>query len=194
MKAPDRSGSGAARLLAVAPLLALVLLASDLRMITAFPGGGPSCPAGTALVMGAAQYDGRPSPAFERRLERALSLWNRACVDSIVVSGGRRSGDRTSEGAAGVAWLAAHGVPEEVLTAEETATTSAENVLRSRPWLQDGRVVVVTDDLHAWRATWLAARFGLEAQAAAVPVRGGRSRYALRELTAMASYRLGLVR
>lgn len=194
MNRSEVRGTGTVRLLALAPVLALVLLLSDLRMIVSFPDGGPTCPAGTALVMGAAQYDGTPSPAFERRLERALTLWQKGCVDSVVVSGGRRPGDRTSEGAAGVRWLERRGVPSDALVAEETATTSAENVLRSRPWLDDGPVVVVTDDLHAWRSGWLARRFGLDAQAAAARVPSGRARYALRELAAMASYRLGLVR
>lgn len=194
MRRVDARGRGAVRTLALAPLLALALLAGDLRMILAQDVGPPACPAGTALVMGAAQYDGRPSPAFERRLARALDLWRDGCVDRIVVSGGRRAGDRTSEGAAGVAWLGERGVPEGALVAEETAATSAENVLRSRPWLQGSPAVIVTDDLHAWRSRWLAGRFGLEVQAATVPVERGRTRYALRELTAMASYRLGLVR
>lgn len=197
---PERSrverghGPGTVRLLALAPLLVAFLLVGDLGMIAAFPTRAPACPAGSALVMGAAQYDGRPSPAFERRLARAHELWRDGCVDRIVVSGGGREGDRTTEGASGVAWLAARGVPRAALVAEETARTSAENVLRSRPHLPRGRVVIVTDDLHARRATWLAERFGLEAQVATVPVREGRLRYAARELAAMASYRLGLVR
>lgn len=182
------------RLLVLAPLLALFLLVADLRMIVAYPGGDPVCPAGSALVMGAAQYDGRPSPAFERRLERALGLWREGCLDRIVVSGGGVLGDRTTEGASGVAWLARRGVSEDALVAEETATNTAENVLRSRPYLEGGPVVIVTDDLHAWRAGWLAHRFGLDARAATVPVREGRLRYVLRELIAMVSYRSGLVR
>ena len=189
-----RPGTGAVRLLMLAPLLVVGLLLGDLRMIATYPERGPTCPAGSALVMGAAQYDGRPSPAFERRLARALELWRAGCVDDIVVSGGGQAGDRTTEGASGVAWLAARGVPRDVLVAEETATTSAENVLRSRPHLEGGPVVIVTDDLHAWRAVWLANRFGLEVQAAPVRVPAGRMRYVLRELTAMVSYRLGLVR
>lgn len=194
MSRPD-AGGGVVRVLALAPLLALTLLAIDLRMIIAPPAAGAlDCPAGTALVMGAAQYDGRPSPAFERRLARALALWQEGCVDGVVVSGGRRGGDRTSEGAAGVAWLADRGIPATALWAEERAATSAENVLRSRPRLEGAPVVIVTDDLHAWRAAWLARRFGLEAHTSTVTVPTGRSRYALRELAAMASYRLGLVR
>jgi uncharacterized SAM-binding protein YcdF (DUF218 family) len=155
------------------------------------PSGPPDCRAETALVMGAAQYDGRPSPALARRLEVALELHRDGCVARIVVSGGARPGDRSSEGAAGVAWLRARGVPPEALAAETTARTSDENLTASRPLLGEGRVLIVTDELHAWRSLWLARRAGLSASAAAAPVPSGRLRYAARELAAMAAYRVG---
>ncbi|NBC95392.1 MAG: YdcF family protein [Deinococcus-Thermus bacterium] len=142
--------------------------------------------------MGAAQYDGRPSPAFERRLQEALALHEAGCVARIVVSGGARPGDRSSEGASGVAWLRARGVPDEALAAETTARSSAENLAASRELLGEGPIVIVTDQLHAWRSLWLARRTGRTASAAVAPVRSGRLRYAVRELTAMAAYRLGL--
>jgi uncharacterized SAM-binding protein YcdF (DUF218 family) len=182
------------RLLALAPLLAAALLTADLLGIVAGPRGPSACPGVPALVMGAAQYDGRPSPAFERRLARALELYREGCATRIVVSGGGRPGDRSTEGEAGVRWLAAQGVPQRDLAAETTATTSAENVLASRPLLGGGPILVVTDDLHAWRTSWLARRFGLEASAVGVPVREGRGAYALRELAAMAAYRSGWLR
>lgn len=191
-RARRRGRAGRVRLFAVLPLFVLAVLAGDAVRILAGPGGAPSCPAGTALVMGAAQYAGRPSPAFERRLSRALEAYRSGCVDRIVVSGGMRTGDHTSEGAAGVAWLRRRGVPQAALRAEETATTSAENVARARGMLDSTKVLVVTDDLHAWRSVYLARREGLQAQAVGAPVPSGRLRYALRELVALTSYRLGL--
>lgn len=185
---------GAIRVLALAPLLLVALVAADLVGIVRGPRGAPACDGGPALVMGAAQYDGRPSPAFERRLARALRAYRDGCVDRIVVSGGARPGDRTTEGAAGVAWLARQGVPASDLAAETTATTSAENVLRSRDALGSEPVLIVTDDLHAWRSVWLARRFGLEADAVGVPVRSGRLDYIVRELAAMTAYRAGWLR
>jgi uncharacterized SAM-binding protein YcdF (DUF218 family) len=176
----------------VAPLLLVALLSVDLAGIVLGPPGGPDCDADVALVMGAAQYDGRPSPAFERRLQEALALHETGCVARIVVSGGARPGDRSSEGASGVAWLRARGVPEKALAAETTARTSAENLAASRELLGEGPVVIVTDRPHAWRSLWLARRTGLTASAAVAPVRSGRLRYAARELTAMAAYRLGV--
>lgn len=192
---------GVVRLLALAPVLLLALLVADAVGIVAGSVGivagsvaQPDCSAGAALVMGAAQYDGRPSPVFERRLRGALELYERGCVERIVVSGGGKVGDRTTEGETGVRWLVGQGVPEARLRAETAATTSAENVWLSASLLGDGPVLIVTDDLHVWRSVWLARRFGLEASGVGVPARSGRTAYVVRELTAMASYRLGWVR
>src|SRR5690554_5603684 len=143
--------------------------------------------------MGAAQYDGRPSPAFERRLERALALHEDGCVSRIVVSGGSRDGDRYSEGMTGVNWLREQGVPAEALLAEEQATSSWQNVRNSLP-LIEGRLVIVTDDLHAFRSSWVASQHGLDAQVATVPAGGSRLSYLGRELLGLLGYQLGLAR
>ncbi len=182
------------RLLAWAPVLLLALLAADLVGIVAGPPPRPDCTAEAALVMGAAQYDGRPSPVFERRLHAALELYDVGCVERIVVSGGSQPGDRTTEGETGVRWLADRGVPETRLLAETASTTSAEYVWLSASLLGGGPLLIVTDDLHAWRAVWLARRFGLDASGYGVAAGGFRAGYVLRELTAMASYRVGWVR
>ena len=186
--------AGVVRLLALAPILLVALLLADVAGIVTGPRAQPDCAAGAALVMGAAQYDGRPSPAFERRLRGALELYERGCVESIVVTGGGQAGDRTTEGEAGVRWLADRGVPDGRLLAETVATTSAENVWLSASLLGDAPVVIVTDDLHLWRSVWLARRFGLDASGVGVPAGSGRAAYVVRELTAMASYRMGWVR
>lgn len=193
-RSPRPRSGGIVRLLTLAPLMIVALLLGDLIGIVRGPFGVEPCPAASALVMGAAQYDGRPSPVFERRLQGALELYRRGCIERIVVSGGNRPGDRTTEGGAGVAWLSAQGVPASALAAEVTAETSAQNVHRSLELLGDGPVIVVSDDLHAWRAAWLARRAGLDARTYAVRVREERLAYALRELAAMAAYRLGLIR
>lgn len=130
------------------------------------PRGQAPCPVDAALVMGAAQYDGRPSPVFESRLAVAVDLVRRGCVATVVVSGGAREGDRTSEGEAGAAWLIAHGVPAEIVVAETRATTSVENVRFGLAAVPDAVTwTVVTDDVHAWRSRYLMHRFGVDAEA-----------------------------
>ena len=182
----------AGRLLAVAPVVVALVVAANLARVLAPPAAPPDCRADVALVMGAAQYDGRPSPALARRLEAARALFEDGCVARIVVSGGARPGDRTSEGASGVAWLATRGVPPAALAAETRATTSAENVRFALPLLGDGPVVVVTDDLHLTRSLALARRAGLDASGAAAVVPDDRLRYAVREALALSAHQVGI--
>lgn len=182
------------RLLLLAPTLVLALLIGDLLGILRGGSAEPVCPSDAALVMGAAQYDGRPSPALERRLQRALELYRSACVDTIVVSGGGRPGDRSTEGRAGREWLVARDVLPSDVRSEDRARTSVENIRNTANVLAGGSVVIVTDDLHTWRARWLARREGLDVSSAPVRAGGNRLRYLMREWTAMAAYRLGIVR
>ena len=57
-------------------------------------------PVGAIVVLGAAQYDGRPSPQLQARLDHALELWNLNLASYIVVTGGKQEGDRFTEAAA----------------------------------------------------------------------------------------------
>lgn len=182
-------------LLVLAPLLLLAAIVPDaFHVLAGPPGGALRCPADTVVVMGAAQYDGRPSPVLRRRLDAALELYREGCAHRLVVSGGRRPGDRFSEGGSGARYLEARGVPAADIAAEERARTSLENLDFSRPLLAGATTLIVTDDLHAYRSWWLARRLGLDAQVLGVRVRGGRLRYALREMGAMTAYRLGALR
>lgn len=182
-------------LLALAPLALVGAVARDaLGVWRGPPQGRVDCVGGVALVMGAAQYDGHPSPALRRRLDEALARYREGCAERIVVSGGRRPGDRFSEGSAGVRYLTDRGVPPADVTAEERARSTAQNLVYSRPLLGDGPVVVITDDLHAYRCWWMARRLGIDAQVLGVPVVQGRARYAVREVEALLAYRLGVVR
>lgn len=180
------------RLLVFVPVMLLVVVATDLAGIMRYRPSGDLCPAGTMLVMGAAQYDGTPSPAFRRRLDAAFDLYQVGCAELIVVSGGRREGDRFSEGEAGVSYLAGRGVPWEALAVEATARNSYENLAHSRE-LVEGRLLIVTDDLHAYRSQWLANHLGYDdVNVATVRAGGARTAYALRELASLLGYQLGL--
>ena len=70
------------------------------------------------VVLGAAQYGGRPSPALERRLQAALHLFREGRGRRIAVAGGKAPEDLYSEGEVGCRYLAARGVPEEALFCE----------------------------------------------------------------------------
>ena len=186
-------------LLWLAPVFLLLLVAQDAALVF---GTAPvdalwperHCPADAIVVMGAAQYDGRPSPALERRLEGALALYRSGCAGVVAVTGGRREGDRYSEGEAGAAYLRSRGLPAGALHVEQASRTSVENLRNVARELGEGRFVVVTDDLHAHRTAAVAKRLGLDAVLAPVRAEGGRTGYALREIGALLAYRLGVFR
>ncbi|MGQ9735562.1 MAG: YdcF family protein [Thermaceae bacterium] len=143
-----------------------------------------------AVVLGAAQYDGTPSPAFARRLLSALELYQKGVVSSIAVAGGKQEKDRVSEGEAGCAFLAKRGVPRSHLLCETESRSTYENLRNLKPFLQ-GRVLLVTDAPHLRRALYLARRLGLEADG--YPVSGRYSLgYWLREWGLYLLYRMGL--
>jgi uncharacterized SAM-binding protein YcdF (DUF218 family) len=152
----------------------------------------PGHPHATLLVLGAAQYNGRPSPAFRRRLDRAAALYRAGGVRHIVVSGGVGTGDRFSEGAVGRLYLAHCGVPLALIGAETRSRTTLANLQNSRPLLMKGgqleSVTLVTDEAHAPRALALARATGLDADVSSVPLGAGQWRYRLREKLALLAY------
>ena len=149
------------------------------------------CPVDALLVMGAAQYDGKPSPVFQRRLDHAAELYFQDCSQQVVVTGGSLEGDRFSEGEAGVRYLLEAGVPREVLVAETESRDSFENIRNSLPLLDGDRVLIVTDDMHAYRSRWLARNLGLDAEVAAVQTNEDRLSYGARELLSLLAYQTG---
>ncbi|MET0728152.1 MAG: YdcF family protein [Acidimicrobiales bacterium] len=129
------------------------------------------------IVLGAAQYDGRPSLVLRDRLDRALALYEEGLADRIVVTGGRRVGDRFTEATAGYNYLRDRGVPDDVLLKEVAGTTSYESLAASARFLRDEGlidVVLVTDGYHAFRVRAIANDLGLDASV--VPSRSRLSR------------------
>ena len=139
-------------------------LALALFLSAAFAQGGYAF----LVVLGAAQYGGRPSPALERRLEAALVLYRQGLAPRIAVAGGRSPGDRFSEGEVGCRYLEAKGVPKEALLCETRSQNTYENLLFLKPHLR-GKVLLVTDAPHLPRALLLARLLGLEAEGHPVP-------------------------
>ena len=175
------------------PLLLSMFVARDALGLYLTPRTSLTCQADTLLVMGAAQYNGTPSPAFQRRLDRALELYQDDCASQVIVTGGKQAGDAFSEGASGVAYLAARGVPTENLYSETTSTTSYQNLANSRSLIEGKNLTIVTDDFHAYRTHWLAERLGYTPELAAVPSGVPPSRW-LRELAILSAYHLGIIR
>jgi uncharacterized SAM-binding protein YcdF (DUF218 family) len=176
-------------------LLAVLLIARDMIGIWTYTqSSSTACQAETILVMGAAQYNGRPSPALQRRLDKAFDLYQQGCASQIVVSGGKREGDRFSEGEAGVHYLISKGIPAHSLQSESQSTSSYQNLLLSKPLLKSNALTIVTDDLHAYRTQVLAKTLGYEPSLATVFNPYKRVSYAARELLMLIAYHLGIVR
>ncbi|HEX6419665.1 MAG TPA: YdcF family protein [Acidimicrobiales bacterium] len=118
------------------------------------------------VVLGAAQYDCRPSPVLAQRLDHAHELYRDGVAGTIVVTGGKRDGDRCTEAHASADYLRAAGVPDDDLLLEVQGRTSWESLAATGLILRDRgltRVVLVTDGYHALRVKAIASQIGLEA-------------------------------
>lgn len=146
-------------------------------------------PADAILVLGAAQYNGRPSPVFRARLDYALELYNQGLAPLLVMTGGVGQGDTLSEGEVGRRYALAHGIPDSAILVEGEGSTSAESVRAAAALLHDrglDRALLVSDPFHMLRLDLLARRAGMRPYRAPAPdspisSRGLRWRYVLRE-------------
>lgn len=142
------------------------------------------------VVLGAAQYDGRPSPVLRARLDHALSLWARHLAPRLVLTGGMGDGDTTSEAAVGRRYAVKHGVPDSAILTETRGRNTAESMQRVAvlmDTLPRRDVILVSDPFHMLRLAILARRFGLTPQMSPTrtsPISSSRTeswRYALSE-------------
>lgn len=118
-----------------------------------------------AVVMGAAQYDGVPSPDLAARLEEADELWRRGLVPLVVVTGSKEPGDQFTEAEASDRWLVDHGVPADAV-AEVGGNDSWANLSEAAAVLHARHlthVLIVTDGFHEARSLAIATDLGLVA-------------------------------
>lgn len=118
------------------------------------------------VVLGAAQYAGRPSPVLKSRLDHAIALYQRGLAPRLVVTGGVGDGDTTSEAAVSRRYAMKRGVPDSALLSEEHGRTTTESMravadLAEREGME--RVILVSDPFHMLRLRILAGRMGLTA-------------------------------
>jgi vancomycin permeability regulator SanA len=123
-----------------------------------------------AVVLGAAQYNGEPSPVLRGRLDRAAALYFAGQVDIVVVTGGGQAGDLTTEAKASYDYLRANaGIPDEQLRLEVDGTSTYESLTAAGRFLQrEGitEITLVTDPYHARRAALVAEANGFTAHVA----------------------------
>ena len=144
------------------------------------------------IVLGAAQYDGRPSPALQARHDHAVELYEADVSDVVVVTGGNQPGDRFTEAGTGYAYLRDAGIPDTAILREEQGANTWEQLAATTRFLRDrgiSDVVLVSDDYHAYRLERIAEELGLDAQVSPVDPGlslAGQARALARETVAVA--------
>jgi uncharacterized SAM-binding protein YcdF (DUF218 family) len=151
------------------------------------------------VVLGASQFDGRPSPVLLARLKHAKALYEAGVAPHIATVGGRMPGDRFTEARAGRDYLVDAGVPKraviEVESGRDTLTSlqAVQRVFAKNSW---EHAVIVTDPWHSYRAVRVAADLGVAAvpsparSGPAVRTRETQLRYIARETVACIHYRI----
>ena len=153
-------------------VLALVLLAGaiaytvSLVMVLIVSQQDQRQPVDAIVVLGAAQYNGRPSPVLRARLEHAIELYRDGEAPMVIVTGGVGRGDTTSEAAVGARYLVAHGVPDSAVVVQGEGRNTRASMNAVREWLSARRlhrVLLVSDPFHMFRLRLEARRTSLEA-------------------------------
>lgn len=119
------------------------------------------------VVLGAAQYNGTPSPALRGRLDHAYGLWSRGMAPTVVVTGFRQPGDRSTEAKAGFDYLRGRGIPEADLLVVDTGTSTWESLAAAKRVMSErgmSTALMVTDPYHALRVRGVAGEVGIEAR------------------------------
>jgi vancomycin permeability regulator SanA len=118
------------------------------------------------VVLGAAQYDGDPSPVFQARLDHAAFLYHEDLADTVIVTGGKQEGDRFTEAEAGRSYLIDEGdVPIEAILSEEDGTTTLESLEGVRDIAANAdidSILLVSDPMHNERVKRMSDDLGFE--------------------------------
>jgi uncharacterized SAM-binding protein YcdF (DUF218 family) len=151
------------RILTVAVVTAFALWIISATAVLVWSSRDEARPAQAIVVLGAAQYAGKPSPVLRARLDHALELWNRHLASLLILTGGTGSGDTTSEAAVGRTYARKHGVPDSAILVETEGRTTSES-MRAVAGMLEVRglqsALLVSDPFHMLRLRILARRFG----------------------------------
>lgn len=149
------------------------------------------------LVLGAAQYNGVPSPQLEARLDHTVELWQQGLADVVFVTGGNQPGDQFTEAGASAFYLVEHGVDPAAIQMEDTGHSTWESMANFTEIADEqgwDRVLIVTDPFHSLRARLTAQELGFTAYTSPTrtsPVQGGEE--FLKELKEAAGVSVGRI-
>ena len=166
--APRRSRARRAlRWVLVLVLLGVVVVPLALAgMVVATARHDDRTPTDAVVVLGAAQFNGRPSPVLEARLQHARSLYDDEVAPRIITVGGNQPGDVTTEAQAGKDWLVQAGTPRASVTAVPTGSdtlgslSAVAKLMAAKGWTS---ATIVTDPPHLARSLAIARALGIDA-------------------------------
>src|SRR6185295_16773557 len=163
MKLPSSLGS---RLLAGALIAVLAAWGASAISVLIWGARDRARASDAIVVLGAAQYVGRPSPVLRARLDHALDLWQRGLAPRLIFTGGTGVGDTVSEAAVSRLYALKHGVPDTAILMENEGRTTRESlaavsvIMHAR---QMRTAILVSDPFHMLRLHILSLQYGVNA-------------------------------
>ncbi len=122
-------------------------------------------PSEVILVLGAAEYNGRPSPVLRARLDHALELFQRGLAPRILTTGGAGGDPVFTEGGVGRSYLINRGVPPDAIIVETEAESTLESTAMASEIMRRmglHSVIVVSDGYHIFRVKRMLEARGLK--------------------------------
>jgi uncharacterized SAM-binding protein YcdF (DUF218 family) len=156
-------------------------------------------PADVILVLGAAEYRGRPSPILEARLNHALFLYRQGLAPLIITTGGKGGDPRFTEGEVGRAYLSRRGVPSEAIIVESEGETTVHSTAAAAEIMRRMNLhscIVVSDGYHIYRVKRMLQFQGIDVYGSPRPTEprhGWRQEWIyLKQAIAFALWRVGI--
>lgn len=166
-KPPAGWGLGIAMVIAALALLAVIVPFAAAYRVHAAAGQRSTAPSDVIVVLGAAQFDGTPSPVFRNRLDHARSLYESGVGKRIITVGGNQPGDRFTEAGSGRDYLIGLGVPPADIVAVDQGNDTLQSMtgvaekMAAEGWRS---ATIVSDPVHLARSQAIAARLGIDAR------------------------------
>ncbi len=156
-------------------------------------------PSDAIIVLGAAEYRGKPSPVLEARLNHALFLYLKGLAPRIITTGGAGGDPVFTEGSVGRAYLTQRGVPPEAIVVEREGESTAQSVAAVAEIMRRMNLksaIVVSDGYHIFRVKKMLESSGLKVYGSprpSVPEGGWRERWQyLRQAVGYGLWRMGI--
>ncbi|MEP6960903.1 MAG: YdcF family protein [Acidobacteriota bacterium] len=123
-------------------------------------------PADIIIVLGAAEYRGKPSPVLEARLNHALFLYLQGMAPRILTTGGAGGDPTYTEGEVAHNYLSRHGVPSEAILVESEGASTVHSIAAAAEIMRRMRLqscIVVSDGYHIFRVKKMLENRGMMA-------------------------------